>query len=592
MESSQTVPGFTWPASSATIQSKITFTWYDYALFSSMLVFSVLIGIWFGFIRKQNTASDYLLGGRAMKPFPIAMSLVASKISGVALLAIPADVYNFGINYSISCISVFLTAVINAYVYLPVFHKLQMTSTYEYLKMRFNAQIRMLASFLFTLYVLLHLPVVIYVPALALEQVTNINIHMITPIICSVCIFYTTIGGLKAVVWTDMLQFCVSIGAIIAVLYMGLISAGGIGNVFNKAAEGERFHIDFNPDPTLRDSFWVIVLGWSFNSLSMLGVSQSCVQKFLALPTLSDAKKALAWYVVGAVTVKITCILTGLIMYVKYFGCDPLLSGQITKADKILPHYVMDVSGSVPGLPGLFIAGIFCASLSTLSASLNCLAGTIYEDFLSQYMSKDITEQRVGYILKGLVIGIGVISVLLVRVVEHLGNLLPIMISFTGVASGPLLGIFTLGILFPKANAKGAMVGALTALGMISTLFVTVQYYKAHKLITYTSKPVSTETCDFEFTPANSTNIDPRAQDDVLWLFRISFYYYTLIGASITLLVGNIVSAFTQDDSPPVHPDLLSPIIRRYLPDKKQYYTVDRALTMVTYDSNKQKATS
>lgn len=141
-------------------------------------------------------------------------------------------------------------------------------------------------------------------------------------------------------------------------------------------------------------------------------------------------------------------------MYVKYFGCDPLLSGQITKADKILPHYVMDVSGSVPGLPGLFIAGIFCASLSTLSASLNCLAGTIYEDFLSQYMSKDITEQRVGYILKGLVIGIGVISVLLVRVVEHLGNLLPIMISFTGVASGPLLGIFTLGILFPKANAK------------------------------------------------------------------------------------------------------------------------------------------
>lgn len=88
----------------------------------------------------------------------------------MALLAIPADVYNFGINYSISCISVFLTAVINAYVYLPVFHKLQMTSTYEYLKMRFNAQIRMLASFLFTLYVLLHLPVVIYVPALALEQ--------------------------------------------------------------------------------------------------------------------------------------------------------------------------------------------------------------------------------------------------------------------------------------------------------------------------------------------------------------------------------------------------------------------------------------
>lgn len=152
--------------------------------------------------------------------------------------------------------------------------------------------------------------------------------------------------------------------------------------------------------------------------------------------------------------VKTLCVLTGLVIFKKYSQCDPLITKQITKNDQLLPYYVMDVAGEVPGLPGLLIAGVFCASLSTLSANLNCLAGTIYEDFLRQWLEKRNSHATAGYILQLIVVVTGIVSTLMVFVVEHLGGLLELAIGIGSVAHGPLLGLFVLGVLFPKANGK------------------------------------------------------------------------------------------------------------------------------------------
>lgn len=114
----------------------------------------------------------------------------------------------------------------------------------------------------------------------------------------------------------------------------------------------------------------------------------------------------------------------------------------------------MDVASHVPGLPGLFIAGIFCAALSTLSASLNCLAGTFYEDFISKLGGSKLSDAQISCWLKALVFVIGMISIALVYVIEHLGSILPLAISLGSVTNGPLLGMFTLGILFPRASKK------------------------------------------------------------------------------------------------------------------------------------------
>lgn len=166
----------------------------------------------------------------------------------------------YGGSYWWSIMSMTLTGITTGVVFLPVFFKLQLTSSYEYLKLRFDPSLRVISSFLFALTMILYLPIVVYIPALAFSQgtsrnsppedpqnfsfpVTSINIHMITPIVCVVCIFYTTIGGLKAVVWTDTLQFTVMVAAMVVVLYLGIKSAFGLQNIFRIAYEGGRLDL-------------------------------------------------------------------------------------------------------------------------------------------------------------------------------------------------------------------------------------------------------------------------------------------------------------------------------------------------------------
>lgn len=126
-------------------------------------------------------------------------------------------------------------------IYLPVFYKMQLTSVYEYLEARFDKKLRTISSFLFLIASFLYLPIVIYVPALALSQAVEINVHTITPIVCAVCLFYTTIGGIKAVVWTDTLQFGAMIGGIVSVICIGLKTVGGFEEIYAKSKDGGRF---------------------------------------------------------------------------------------------------------------------------------------------------------------------------------------------------------------------------------------------------------------------------------------------------------------------------------------------------------------
>ncbi|XP_063925687.1 sodium-coupled monocarboxylate transporter 1-like [Zophobas morio] len=608
---------------------QLSFSWYDYILFGIMLGVSALIGIYFGcFGTKQSTANEYLMGDKKMKVFPISVSLVASHVSGVTLLAVPADIYRYGASYWLFVFACLPVTLVIMFVYLPVFYKLQITSTYEYLERRFDSTNRMFASFLFAIGLFLYLPVVIYLPALALSAATGINLHYITPLVCGVCIFYTTLGGLKAVVWTDTIQFTVTTGAIFTVAVIGIKAAGGFTSIWSTAVEGQRLDIfDFDPNPTKRDSFWGVILGVSSWWLSMAGIHQSCVQKFLSLPTFREAKLSLIYFCVGITVVSSFSVFTGLMIYTRYADCDPLCTGAVTKHDQLLPYYIMDVASHIPGLTGLFIAGIFCAALSTLSACLNCLAGTMFEDFITKVTGPIKNEKTAAYILKFLVLITGVICTLLVFVVERLGGILPLVISLGSITSGPLLGLFTLGILFPKVSSRGAFYGSVFSLLFCGWIVVMAQYYKAQGLVPDIPKPVSTEGCsvttnstsffsNFEnFTTemdhpatnwtysdfiANHTqdfSNNRKYQDQKpFFLFRISHYYYCPVGTFVTIIFGLLVTCVLGNNDPPVDRDLLSPIIYSFLSDKegkdekmKEYYRLDKALHLVSVNSDKEE---
>ncbi|KAK9708911.1 Sodium:solute symporter family [Popillia japonica] len=506
---------------------KIEFSWYDYSLFSIMLLGSILIGIYFGCIKPQVTATDYLMGGKKMKVLPVALSMIASAISGFTLLSVPTEIYQFGATYWLSCVAALVVSIFTYNIYLPVFYKLQVTSTYEYLKMRFNGKVRYVSSFLFILNIFLFMPITIYIPALAFQQATNINIHFMTPVICGICIFYTTIGGLKAVVWSDALQSTAMLGAMGAVFYLGLVNAGGFANIWNTSKAGGRLYIDVDINPLKRQTLWAAILGLSCSWIAHIGVGQGSVQKFLSLPSMKACKQTTIIMAVGMMLTKSYVVLTGLMIYC---SCDPIATKRVQKTDQMIPFFVLDIARNIPGLPGLFIAGVFCASLSTLSALLNCISGVIYEDFLKKFLPKDLSQQfsgviyedflkkflpkdlsqqSVSNILKIIVLVSGIISTTLVILVENLGSIFPLGMKITGLAQGPLVGLFTLGMMFPVGNSKGAIAGGLTSIGK--------------GILRDVTKPVSVDGCPF---PLNETLIStpiPVPEDQLpFFLYRVS----------------------------------------------------------------------
>ncbi|XP_038107357.1 sodium-coupled monocarboxylate transporter 1 [Culex quinquefasciatus] len=545
----------------------LRFTAFDYGIFVLLLAISVLIGFYFGFVSKikQNNVEEYLLGGKSMPKFPVAASLIATSVSGISLLGVPTDIYAYGTQIWMFVISGTMTGIVMHFIYLPVFHDMQLTSCFSYLELRFDRVVRLVASFVYALSALFLVPVVIYVPAMAFAQVSGVSLHWITPILCVICMFYTTVGGLRAVIWTDTVQLLLMLGAIFAIIVLGLSDVGGFWEVWRIAERGERLvFFDLNPDPTLRTSFWCVTLGMTTNWIAVFGINQACIQRFLAVPTRKAAKNSLKIYIVGLLIINSFACFIGLLMYARYEDCDPITTKQVQKLDQIVPFYVMDTAGRIPGLPGLFIAGVFAAALSTMSSSLNTLAGTIYEDFIRP-CRPNASERSSSATMKLIVVILGLLVIGLVFIVEKLGSIVQMAVSCTGVISGSVMGMFTLGMVSTRANTKGVVSGVIVSISCMITLWIS-----ALGRLKYPFLPFRTDGCDQDILnamgnatiPAPTNSTVSQAEAELPVIFRVSFMYYSLIGLVLFLVVAYPVSLMTGGGKVPDE-RLLTPWARR-----------------------------
>lgn len=557
------------------------FGWLDYSSFVAVMLVSALVGVYYGFFKKQNSVDEYFLGGRSMGVLPIAMSLISGNISGVTMLAVPADIYAYGSTLALVAVVGIPVVVLTVYLFLPTFYKLQYESSYEYLEHRFSPKIRTLTSVFFTIQSYLYMPIVMYVPCLAFYQVSGVNVHVVNALTCLTVIFYTCMGGLRAVVWTDALQLISLILASVVVVIVGILKVGGLSEVWERADQGGRLEIfNMNPSLTERTTFWNVMLGEGVYFLNNLSTSAGSVQRYLSLPTLSAAKNA-AWVLaIGFVVTRGLSCVVGVVMYAYYHDCDPVVQKVVPNRDHLVPHFVVAVAQGWPGLSGVFIAGVFSAALSTVSSLLNTLAGTLYKDFIEKRLRTKPDDKRASHILKliTLVLGLGIF--VCVFVVEKLGSILETGMTLTGVASGASFGIFLLGLFVPWAEEVGAWAGALSSLVIMSTICMGSLVARNKGAIKYIPLPKRTDGCNstLPLLPGTTTTAAPVAaagmptvvfDDDLFPLFRISPFYLIVLGVVLTVAVGAAVSAVVRavrsrrgdpggwDDLP--HPDLFSP---------------------------------
>jgi solute carrier family 5 (sodium-coupled monocarboxylate transporter), member 8/12 len=185
------------------------------------------------------------------------------------------------------------------------------------------------------------------------------------------------------------------------------------------------------------------------------------------------------------------------LIYAKYSTaeCDPVYNGEVQKYDQIFPYYVMDVARAIPGLPGLFIVGALSAALSSMSSCLNSLSGTAYEDFIRPYFP-NASEKQASNTMKLLTFTIGCICFILVFVVERLGGVFSIGIAFSGITSGTLLGLFTMGMLSRRFNTTGALWGSIISFVVVSIMMIGAQINIYQGNLRYQTLPFNVGQCD------------------------------------------------------------------------------------------------
>ncbi|XP_062554542.1 sodium-coupled monocarboxylate transporter 2-like [Armigeres subalbatus] len=552
------------------------FTAEDYTVFVVMLSVSAAIGIYFGFFegKKNKTTEDYLLGGRNMKVFPIAVSLIASQLSGVSIMSVPAEMYSYGAQYWIIAPTMIAIVMIINYIFVPVFYNNQITNCYQYLEDRFSPAVKKFVTFTYVLNIYLILPVFIFIPSLAFAQVTGINIHLINGIVCCVCIFYTMLGGIKAVVWTDVVQGMIMFASCFLVVAIGVVKIGGFGEVFTRAATGDRLNIfNLTFDASTRQTFWTASIGNVFLWTGYLGLNQSCVQRMVAVPSIRHARSALWIFCAGFIIITSLNCFTGIVIFAKYFDCDPIKVNLVQKADKLLPFYVQDVAGNLKGMPGVFISCVFSAGLSTMSANLNSLAGIIYEDYIRPFKLFKHTDSSANRTMKILILFSGLYCIVMGLVVEQFGHILQMVVTIASVTQGAVMGIFCLGMLWPWANKHGALWGSAASVIGMSWIITGAQFAIRNGDLSYPPKPTSVEGCaEYGFNVTQSILVQTSStmtSDSGFSIYKMSFVWYSTVGTFLVFLIGIPVSYFTgSQDLSRMHAKLISPLVHRWLPNE------------------------
>uniref|UniRef100_A0A2K6FTP8 Sodium-dependent multivitamin transporter n=2 Tax=Propithecus coquereli TaxID=379532 RepID=A0A2K6FTP8_PROCO len=548
-----------------------TFSLVDYVVFILLLVLSLAIGLYHAFRGwGRHTVGQLLMADRKMGCLPVALSLLATFQSAVAILGVPSEIYRFGTQYWFLGCSYFLGLLIPAHIFIPIFYRLHLTSAYEYLELRFNKTVRICGTVTFIFQMVIYMGVVLYAPSLALNAVTGFDLWLSVLTLGIVCTVYTALGGLKAVIWTDVFQTLVMFLGQLAVIIVGSDKVGGLGRVWAVASQHGRISgIELDPDPFVRHTFWTLAFGGVFMMLSLYGVNQAQVQRYLSSRTEKAA--VLSCYAVfpcQQVVLGMGCLI-GLVMFA-YYQKYPMSTQQSEAApDQFVLYFVMDLLKDLPGLPGLFVACLFSGSLSTISSAFNSLATVTMEDLIRPWFP-EFSEARAIMLSKSLAFGYGLLCLGMAYISSQMGPVLQAAISIFGMVGGPLLGLFCLGIFFPCANPPGAIVGLLAGLVMAFWIGIGSIVTSMSSSVAPSPPNGSNFSLPSNLTAATVTTLMTSTTlskpTGLQRLYSLSYMWYSAHNSTTVIVVGLIISLLTGGmRGRPLKPGTIYPVLPRLL---------------------------
>ena len=430
-----------------------------------VLYLLVLVGMGYYFSRRGTSTDDFFLAGGRIPGWAAGLSIYGTSLSALTFMATPAKVYATNWVYIMINVCELLVAPIIIFYYLPFFRRLQVTSAYEYLGKRFNVATRWFGSLFFCFFQLGRMGIVVALPSIALATVTGVNVYLCILIIGLLATLYTTLGGIEAVVWTDVLQVFVLLGGALFSIGIILVEVGGVSEFMSVARANDKFHMfNWTWDYTTT-AVWVVLFGNLFAKLVPFTADQTIVQRYMTTDSEEEAARSIWTAALLAVPGAVIFFSIGTALFVFYETYPGLLASNL-ETDAIFPFFIAQQLPA--GIAGLVIAGLFAASMSSLDSSMNSIATVVVTDFyrLRRPDAPDRTRLRIA---RGLTLLLGVMGTTLALVIAFfpVESLWDIYLEIIGLLGGSIAGLFALGIFTKRASGNGALVGAVTSAALL-----------------------------------------------------------------------------------------------------------------------------
>lgn len=423
----------------------------------------VLIGTRFS--AGQKTLQEFFLGNRNIPWWAASLSGVATVLSAVAYLGAPGQAYKADLTYLQYRLALPFAILLVCGLMIPYFYRMQVFTVYEYLERRFDLKTRLLGSAIFLVLKCCYMGVVIYAPSVFVAQITGFSLPFVIVVTGVLTALYTTLGGMRAVIWTDTFQLFVLLGGLAAAaLVIGIRLDGGWSEVFAVAGERQKLRFfDFSPSLTTEFTFLGGLIGGIFLMVSEYGTDQASVQRFLTTSSMRRGQWAVGSSMVISSCLGALLFLVGTGLYVYYLEFAD--KGGIGLApDRVFPKFIAEELPT--GFRGLLVASVLAAAMSTISGVLNSLTTVVMVDFgqtLLRRTSSVASARRVTF-------GLGICCTLFALFADRLGNLIVASAKLTSFFGGSLVGIFLLGMTARHVGGNAAFFGLLVGSAAVAVL--------------------------------------------------------------------------------------------------------------------------
>ena len=447
----------------------------DYIIIVVYLISFLGIGYFF---KENNDSKDYFLGGQSMGWLPLSLSTMATQLSAISFISAPAFVglkeggglqwltYEFGVPLAMAFL---LIAII------PTLYKSGIVSVYEYLEKRFDASSRLLISFVFQISRSVATGVMVYTMALILQATIGVDFWISILIIGVITMIYSFQGGMKAVIWGDVIQMCILFFGILICLIYGISELGGFENFLTHVDQDRLTAVDFskwgfnNADKTDEFGFWPMVIGGFFLYASYYGTDQTQSQRLLSSKGMSTIKKLLLANGLFRFPITLTYCIMGLVlgtlllqdvsfqelMDTVYQTNISTLEGK--KADLMVPVFIIKYLPN--GIIGILIVAIMSAAMSSLSSTVNSLSAVTLEDFIKRFKPELSDKKYVSY-SRLLSVFWGLVCLFFAFFAGNIeGTVIEVINKISSIFYGPILAAFILAILTKRTHALGANIG-------------------------------------------------------------------------------------------------------------------------------------